>query len=1464
MGDKKSSESEINISDPLNLHHSDSPGLVLVSKPLEGHNYGQWSRSMRIALSAKNKLGFIDGTIKSPASTDAKSAIWQRCNDMVLSWILQSLHPDIASSVLYCTSASMVWNDLQDRFSQSNDSRIYQIRQEIAEHRQGHLTISEYYTKLKALWDELDSYHEPIICNCEGSKTRALREEKERVMQFLMGLNEPYSTVRGSILMMSPIPDTRRVHGLILQHERQMDAANRQIGSHAMQTGRYTTTKGRTSSGNSAAVKPPSAGDGRHDSYSKRSLKCSYCDGDTHTVDNCYYLNGFPVGHKLHGKNVKPKNKRPAAYTAEKDPIPEHDSKSNGSPTFTTEEYNQLIALLHNRPGNFPLANATGIVTSTCNLSQHDPHSNIYWIMDSGASDHISCFAPTHNTINTQHDFVGLPNGGKAEIKSIGSIKLSEALTLDGVLHVPQFNVNLLSVSKLTRGLKCIVIFFAKFCAVQDVNTGRTIGLGKHFNGLYYLKATQNPHLAHHVHHTSYLWHQRLGHPSNAPTQFLSNKIPEIVCDPHHVCDICPLAKQTRLFFSPSTSMSSNAPFDLIHCDIWGPHKIPTHTGARYFLTLVDDFTRFTWIHLLHFKSETQGVIKSFFSWVQTQFNLPVKTLRSDNGSEFLSLQTFFRDKGTIFQHSCPYTPQQNGIVERKHRHLLNVGRALRFQANIPLRFWGESLQTACYLINRLPTPLLKHKSPYEILHQKSPDYSNLRVFGCLCYATNLLPKHKFDARARRCVFFGYPLGQKGYRLYDLTTQTFLSSRDVVFHENIFPFSTSPSENQDDTIVLPTPSHDPLSLPEPHLAHNPHPAHDPQTQVTQDHTISDSPTPYLHPSPVALDAAPPSSLDPSASSPPIIPDLPTIPSSPSIDTHPPPIRKSTRTTKPPSHFKDYQAHHAALLAPGAPSPITSGTRYPITRYVSHSNFSEHHRIFVNNISQMVEPNTYEEARNHPHWVEAMNSEITALEENNTWSLVPLPAGHRPIGCKWVFKIKYNSDGSIERYKARLVAKGFTQREGIDYTETFAPVAKLITVRCLLTIASVRNWPLHQMDVHNAFLHGDLHEEVYMLPPPGYRRQGEHTVCRLHKSLYGLKQASRSWFRKFSSAIQNIGFFQSKADYSMFTQTRGKSFTTILLYVDDMIITGNNDDAIRDLKHFLGTCFKIKDLGPLKYFLGVEIARSKSGISFCQRKYTLDILEGAGLLGAKPEKIPMEANVSLMPTGSDPLKDPTRYRRLIGRLIYLTITRPEITYAVNTLSQFMHEPRKHHFDTAHRLLHYLKGAPGQGLLFSSNGPLHLTAYCDADWARCPFTRRSVTGYCIFLGRSLISWKSKKQVTVSRSSAEAEYRSMAATTCELTWLRYLLQDLQVEHRQPATLLCDNKAALYIAANPVYHERTKHIELDCHTVRERIQNGEIQTAHVQTKHQVADIFTKPLPAPLFQSHLGKLGVIDIHTPT
>ncbi|CAL9028584.1 unnamed protein product, partial [Prunus brigantina] len=320
-------------------------------------------------------------------------------------------------------------------------------------------------------------------------------------MQFLMGLNDSYSTVRGSILMMNPLPDTRKVHGLILQHERQMEVTSRNdnlLTSHAMQISRSSTTG---------------------PSQPRKSLKCTYCDGDGHLKDRCYFIIGFPVGHKWHGKNVKPRNQRsgPTAHNVEANPPPTKHADTvktiTDGPTFTNEEYNELIAMIRNKKGNGQLvANATGIITPTCHIAQHESHSKLYWIVDSGATDHISHSPPTHNHTTTHHEFVGLPNGEQAEIHNIGSIKLSKDLSLDGVLHVPKFHVNLLSVSKLTRALHCVVTFYPDFCVVQDVDTKKTIGLGKHFDGLYYLTPAQNPHLISHVRRTSDLWHQRLGH----------------------------------------------------------------------------------------------------------------------------------------------------------------------------------------------------------------------------------------------------------------------------------------------------------------------------------------------------------------------------------------------------------------------------------------------------------------------------------------------------------------------------------------------------------------------------------------------------------------------------------------------------------------------------------------------------------------------------------------------------------------------------------------------------------------------------------------------------------------------------------------------------------------------------------------------------------------------------------------
>ncbi|GKV27163.1 hypothetical protein SLEP1_g36366 [Rubroshorea leprosula] len=544
--------------------------------------------------------------------------------------------------------------------------------------------------------------------------------------------------------------------------------------------------------------------------------------------------------------------------------------------------------------------------------------------------------------------------------------------------------------------------------------------------------------------------------------------------------------------------------------------------------------------------------------------------------------------------------------------------------------------------------------------------------------------------------------------------------------------------------------------------------------------------------------------------------------------------------------------------------LTSGTPYSISHFIAYDKFSLTHRSFLAAISTKDEPKSFFEAIQDPKWRQAMKAEIDALEKNNTWTLETLPPDKRPIGCKWVYKIKYNADGKIERYKACLVAKGFTQVEGIDYHDTFALVAKLVTVRCLLAIAAARNWELHQLDVHNAFLHGDLNEEVYMQLPPGYGNKGEQRVCRLRKSLYGLKQASRNWFAKFASALKLFGFQQSMSDYSLFTYRRENNFLAVLVYVDDLIIAGNNSSLCQKLKEFLHIMFHIKDLGKLKYFLGIEVARHPFGIFLCQRKYTLDILTEAGMLGTKSCPFPMEQKLKLTPSTGSSLSDPMQYRRLVGKLIYLTITRPEISFAVHTLSQFMQAPRQPHLDAAMRVLRYLKSSPGQGIFLSSSSCLQLSAYCDSDWASCPTTRRFTTGYLTLLGNSPISWKTKKQSTVSRSSTEAEYRAMASTVSELLWLKGLLKTLGVDTSQPMQFHCDNQAAIHIATNPVFHERTKHIELDCHFIRHWIQVGLIKTSHVRSNLQVVDIFTKALGGDQFQFLLRKLGITDLHAPT
>ncbi|BBG99703.1 Far-red impaired responsive family protein, partial [Prunus dulcis] len=515
------------------------------------------------------------------------------------------------------------------------------------------------------------------------------------------------------------------------------------------------------------------------------------------------------------------------------------------------------------------------------------------------------------------------------------------------------------------------------------------------------------------------------------------------------------------------------------------------------------------------------------------------------------------------------------------------------------------------------------------------------------------------------------------------------------------------------------------------------------------------------------------------------PDLPTSlgpPASPSSTLASPPTQHAPAAI-PPSHTMVTRLRAGVIQ----PKTRTDGTvRYPLP-----------HGLLSVGVTH--EPTCFSQAHKHAEWRSAMTEEINALLKNNTWSLVPHSPLHAPVGCKWVFRIKRNSDGSIERYKARLVAKGFHQQPGLDFTETFSPVVKPATVRTVLSLAVSRGWSLRQLDVKNAFLHGFLDEDVYMTQPPG-----------LWIPL-GLTMFASSIRPYMSGGC--FSFIYHHAHHTIF----------LLLYVDDIVITGSHSGFLQQFISALGCEFEIKDLGALSYFLGLQVTTSNGCLHLSQLQYAHDLLKRSHMLDCKPTSTPLAAKISLSASDGDLLSSPTSYRELVGCLQYLTITRPDLAFAVNTVAQYMSAPRTSHMIAVKRILRYIKGTLDFGLtLCPQSSPARLTAYSDADWAGCPDSRRSTTGYLIYLGNNLISWCSKKQPTVSRSSTESEYRSLAHACAETTWLSYLLVELGVHLQFPITLHCDNLSATYLAANPVFHARTRHIELDYHFVREKVSLG------------------------------------------
>lgn len=462
-----------------------------------------------------------------------------------------------------------------------------------------------------------------------------------------------------------------------------------------------------------------------------------------------------------------------------------------------------------------------------------------------------------------------------------------------------------------------------------------------------------------------------------------------------------------------------------------------------------------------------------------------------------------------------------------------------------------------------------------------------------------------------------------------------------------------------------------------------------------------------------------------------------------------------------------------------------------------------------------------------------------------------PKDVKVLNCKWVFRLKRNQDGSINKYKARLVVRGDQQREGIDFDEVFAPVARMETIRIFLATSVAKKMYIHQLDVITAYVQGDLHEDIYMEQPKTFEKLNRMaSVCRLNKPLYGLKQAGREWYRKLNNYLIEIGFKNTETNPCVYVHSQQTCDTIILVYVDDLLIASTDLSNIRNVKIKLKEKFKMKDLGNVKDVLGMHIERQGDvgSIKINQRFYIESALKKFGMTECNPMDTPLELNVNAIIADSEPKMNKDKlinepYRELVGCLMYLAnASRPDIAFAANVLSRFNQNPKEIHWKMAKRVLRYLKGTVDYGINYVSEKN-SIVAYSDSDWGGDTLDRKSNTGYVVCLAGGPISWTSKKQRTVALSTMEAEYMALSEVTKEIIYVRNLLNHIRYREviKNATKVYCDNQSAIYLSKNSVFHARTKHIDIRHHFTREAQERGDITLSYVSTKIMVADVLTK-----------------------
>ena len=862
----------------------------------------------------------------------------------------------------------------------------------------------------------------------------------------------------------------------------------------------------------------------------------------------------------------------------------------------------------------------------------------------------------------------------------------------------------------------------------------------------------------------------------------------------------------------PLKSTPANEPLDIIVSDVCGYIQTETLGKKRYFITFIDVNTKYCEVRFMRNKSEAAQEAINFIEKIKTQFGKKCKIFRSDRGLEYLNekLQGFLQKEGIVSQCTVGYCPEQNGIAERKNRTLVEAARTLMHEANLPEKFWAEAINSANYTINRL-IRRDADKSPYELMYNMKPRWTELKVFGCEGFV--MVPKEKrrkLDDKAVKMKFVGYDEQAKGYRMTD--GLKVIVSREVKFLEN------KPTKNIE--IIQKSSSQ--------------------QTKVDQNNTISEE---------SENDSDDDNNFDIIDIQEQQIEVQPQIQEDDDVQEE---QQEENQEREGESEAESEESENfESAEEEEDPGPRRSGR---VNQGVPPQRYNDYAMgIYVDNTR---DPETYEEATksiNAKEWNAAMNEEIESIEKNETWEIVEKPINKNIVGSKWVFKTKLE-DGKIKR-KARVVAKGFTQRHGIDYLDVFAPVARGVTLRLLLSVAGKRQMKLKQYDVKTAFLNGKLNEEIYMKPPPGYNiEQGK--VCHLKKSLYGLKQAARVWNQMIHETLVNNGCEQNETDNCLYSFTSGGEVIHLLIHVDDILAATTNENLLVKLMKAIGKDFEVKCVGDVKEYLGIEIHRDADGnIEICQEKFIDSIINAAGMENAKPSRYPVDTGYYKLE--GKPLNSNEIYRKLIGMLLYIsTNSRPDIAASVAILSQKVCSPRSVDMNEVKRIIRYLIHTKNHTLkLSTSDGKEELITYSDANWGEDKNDGKSNGGYFVSYNGGTIAWCSRKQEIVAMSTAEAEYVAITEAVKEAIWIKNVLTQFRRRIETPLKIFTDNQSAISIVSNQRFNNRTKHIDLKYHFVRDYANKGIIELQYVPSEFNIADMMTKPLGGSKIQQ-LRELG--------